>query len=91
MKTHAGNLTVCAFAALTSLIVPAAEWPISLGTVNGMTPSQQLTNAVTRAASGDTIRFEAGTYQLDGASFTGVLTDVYQREMSTEEIEYHNN
>lgn len=74
MKTHAGNLTVCALAALTSLTVPAAEWPVSLSTVNGMTPSQQLTNAVTQASAGDTIRFEAGTYQLDGASFTATQT-----------------
>ena len=74
MKTHAGNLTVCAFAALISFAVPAAEWPVSLSTVNGMTPSQQLTNAVTQASAGDTIRFEAGTYQLDGASFTATQT-----------------
>ena len=74
MKTHAGNLTVCALAALTSLAVSAREWPVSLQTVNGMTSSQQLTNAVTQASAGDTIRFEAGTYQLDGASFTATQT-----------------
>lgn len=75
IKKHVGNLMVCAFAALTGHAATAAEWPVSLSTVNGMTPSQQLTNAVTRAAENDTIRFEAGTYQLDGESFTGVLTD----------------
>ena len=68
---HGGVL----FAAMAvCLAAVGAEWPISLGTVNGMTPSQQLTNAVVQASAGDTIRFEAGIYQLDGASFTGTLT-----------------
>ena len=57
---HGGVL----FAAMAvCLAAVGAEWPISLGTVNGMTPSQQLTNAVVQASAGDTIRFEAGTYQ----------------------------
>ncbi len=68
---HGGVL----FAAMAvCLAAVGAEWPISLSTVNGMTPSQQLTNAVTQASAGDTIRFEAGTYQLDGASFMMVAT-----------------
>ena len=74
MRRHADRLATCALAALACSAATAAEWPISLGTVNGMTPSQQLTNAVTRASAGDTIRFEAGTYQLDGASFTATQT-----------------
>ena len=54
----------------------AREWLVSLQTVNGMTPSQQLTNAVKQASAGDTIRFEAGTYQLDGSSFTATDRDL---------------
>lgn len=38
IKIHADNLMVCAFAARIGLVA-AAEWPINLSTVNGMTPS----------------------------------------------------
>ncbi len=75
MNEKTGKLATCALVAiLTGFADAATEWPISRGTVNGMTPSQQLTNAVAQAADGDTIRFEAGTYQLDGASFMLVVT-----------------
>ncbi len=70
-------------AALPCLCVfgDAKEWLVSLEDVDGMTPSQQLTNAVTQASSGDTIRFEAGTYRLDGESF--MLTATYQNANGT--------
>lgn len=54
--------------------VCAATWNIVPTVQDGRTPTQQLTNAVTRAASGDTIAFAAGTYQLDGQSFMRVNT-----------------
>ena len=57
---------------LTSLASMAVQtWTIQNAVVDGMTPSQQLTNAVTQAANGDTILFKesAEKYQLDGASF----------------------
>ena len=43
-------------------------------THDGMTPSQQITNAVALASDGDTILFRAGTYQLDGSSCTNIST-----------------
>lgn len=63
-----------ALACLIAFPAGAATWTVHVTDQDGMTPSQQLTNAVTQAAAGDTIKFEAGTYQLDGESFTGVLT-----------------
>ena len=55
---------------LTSLAGVAVQtWTIQNAVVDGMTPSQQITNAVTQAANGDTILFKLGTYQLDDASF----------------------
>ena len=75
MNEKTGKLATCALVAILTCFADAAtEWPVRLATVNGMTPSQQLTNAVAQAADGDTIRFEAGTYQLDGESFMLVTT-----------------
>ena len=63
------------FAIVPFVSVIGAEWSVChTNTIAGITPSQQLTNAVTQAESGDTIRFEAGIYQLDGESFTGDFT-----------------
>ena len=59
---------------LLSLGATAATWTIYPSDRNGMTPSQQLTNAVTRAVDGDTVVLEPGVYQLDGASFMGTAT-----------------
>lgn len=66
MKNHK---TVFVLSCLASFAVSAATWTIYPTDQDGMTPSQQLTNAVTRASSGDTILFKPGTYQLDGESF----------------------
>ena len=52
----------------------ATTWTIYPTDHDGMTPSQQITNAATRASSGDTILFKPGTYQLDGESFMGTTT-----------------
>lgn len=57
---------------LTSLAGMAVQtWTIQNAVVDGMTPSQQLTNAVTQAANGDTILFKDSPdpYQLDDVSF----------------------
>ena len=62
---------------LTSLAGMADNpWTIYPYDVDGVTPSQQLTNAVTQATNGDTILFKQGTYQLDGvtAMDTGTYT-----------------
>ena len=66
MKSHK---IVFLLPCLASLAVSAATWTIYPTDQGGMMPSQQLTNAVTRASSGDTILFKPGTYQLDGESF----------------------
>ena len=71
MKNHK---TVFVLFCLASLTVSAATWTIYPIDQDGMTPSQQLTNAVTRAANGDTVLFKPGTYQLDGASFMEIST-----------------
>ena len=57
MKNHK---TVFVLSCLASLTVSAATWTISPTDQDGMTPSQQLTNAVTRAADGDTVLFKPG-------------------------------
>ena len=57
MKSHK---TVFLLPCLVSLAVSAATWTISPTDQDGMTPSQQLTNAVTRAADGDTVQFRPG-------------------------------
>ena len=59
---------------LASFAASAATWTIYPTDRDGMTPSQQITNAVTRAASGDTVVFEPGVYQLDGVSFMNTTT-----------------
>lgn len=55
-------------------IADAATWNIVPVEQDGRTPTQQLTNAVTQAASQDTISFAAGIYQLDGESYMDTST-----------------
>ena len=73
------SLMVLQFAVLVAATASAtATWHIKNEVVDGMTPSRQLTNAVVRAADGDTIAFEASDapYQLDGESFMNTATGI---------------
>ena len=68
------SYAVAFFLSGSAALAAAGQWTIFPEDKDGMTPSQQLTNAVTRAANGDTVLFKPGTYQLDGASFMEIST-----------------
>ena len=74
METQKTHAIVFSLSSLATLAAVAATWTIHPVDSEGLTPSQQLTNAVTRAATGDTILFKSGTYQLDDASFMLTVT-----------------
>ncbi|MBO7685662.1 MAG: hypothetical protein J6V72_04725, partial [Kiritimatiellae bacterium] len=52
----------------------AATWTVYTNIVDGMTGPQQITNALTKLASGDTILVKPGTYDFTGIS---MRTDNY--------------
>ncbi len=78
MKTSSfernSRAVVCSLFGLAALAAGAGTWTIQPEDVDGMTPSQQLTNAVKRAANDDTVLFKTGTYQLDDESFMFTVT-----------------
>ena len=51
---------------LASATMAATTWNVSPELTDGMTGAQQITNAVIRAANGDTISLAAGTYDMTG-------------------------
>lgn len=56
---------------LASAATAATTWNVSPELTGGMTGAQQITNAVIRAANGDTVALAAGTYD---------MTDVFMKE-----------
>lgn len=74
METQKTHAVVFVLSSLAALAAVAETWTIHPFDSEGMTPSQQLTNAVMRAADGDTVLFKAGTYQLDDESFMLTVT-----------------
>lgn len=74
METQKTHAVVFVLSSLAALAAVAGTWTIYPFDSEGMTPSQQLTNAVMRAADGDTVLFKAGTYQLDDESFMLTVT-----------------
>ena len=56
---------------LASATMAATTWNVSPELTDGMTGAQQITNAVIRAANGDTVALAVGTYD---------MTDVFMKE-----------
>ena len=64
----------------------AATWTVYPDVTDGMTGPQQITNALTKLASGDTILVKPGTYDFTGIS---MRTDNYMNSGITYVITNH--
>ena len=71
---------------LLAMSATAAEWSVSTNITDGMTGPQQITNALMRLSSGDTILVEPGIYDFSGIS---MRTDEFEKDGKTYVITNH--
>jgi len=83
---HVRKLTLLVGAACCALGAGAATWTVYPDVTDGMTGPQQITNALTKLASGDTILVKPGTYDFTGIS---MRTDIYTNDGITYVITNH--
>ena len=76
----------CLVVACCALGAGAATWTVYPDVTDGMTGPQQITNALTKLASGDTILVKPGTYDFTGIS---MRTDNFTKDGVTYVITNH--
>ena len=77
---------VAVVASFVASVQAATTWMVYPNVTDGMTGPQQLTNALTKLASGDTILVKPGTYDLTGIS---MRTDTFTKSGVTYVITNH--